>query len=119
MKWSGRRWPSTISAASARICRTRRCDRWCCATVSKRNEDNLALLKRVTAATLRAMAGRPDVGISYGAGEGDLRGNRVRLPNPAPRPVAHDVARLRGTADAAALLLRYHDVALHRRRMPA
>jgi cobaltochelatase CobT len=87
--------------------------------VSKRNEDNLAILKRVTAATLRAMAGRPDVGISYGAGEGDLRGNRVRLPNPAPRPMAQDVARLRGTADAAALLLRYHDVALHRRRTPA
>ncbi|MFO1153397.1 MAG: cobaltochelatase subunit CobT [Rhodospirillales bacterium] len=87
--------------------------------MSKRNEDNLALLKRVTSATLRAMAGRPDVGITYGAGEGDLRGNRVRLPNPLPRPAAQDVARLRGTADAAALLLRYHDAVLHRRRTPA
>ncbi len=87
--------------------------------MSKRNEDNQALLKRVTTAALRAVAGRADVGISYGAGEGDLRGNRVRLPNPAPRPLVQDVARLRGTADAAALLLRYHDAALHRRRTPA
>jgi cobaltochelatase CobT len=87
--------------------------------VPKRNEDNLALLKRVTAATLRAMAGRGDVGIAFGAGEGDLRGNRVRLPSPAPRPASQDVARLRGAADTAALLLRYHDAALHRRRMPA
>ncbi|MFO1128519.1 MAG: cobaltochelatase subunit CobT [Rhodospirillales bacterium] len=86
--------------------------------MSKRNEDSLALLKRVTAATLRAMAGRADVGISYGAGETGLRGNRVRLPNPTPRPAVQDVARLRGTADSAALLLRYHDANLHRRRTP-
>jgi cobaltochelatase CobT len=84
----------------------------------KRNEDTNNLLKRVTAAALRAVAGRADVGITYGGTEADVRGNRVRLPSPAARSGPADVARLRGAADALALLLRYHDSALHRRRMP-
>ena len=84
----------------------------------KRNEDSTTLLKRVTAAALRALAGRADVGITYGGNEADVRGNRVRMPNPAARSGPAEVARLRGTADALALLLRYHDDALHRRRMP-
>ena len=84
----------------------------------KRNEDANNLLKQVTSAALRALAGRSDVGISYGGNEADVRGNRVRMPSPAARCGQADVARLRGTADALALLLRYHDNALHRRRMP-
>ena len=84
----------------------------------KRNEDANNLLKRVTAAALRAIAGRGDVGITYGGNEADVRGNRVRMPNPAARSGPADVARLRGTADALALTLRYHDDAVHRRRMP-
>ena len=84
----------------------------------KRNDDTNDLLKRVTAATLRAVAGRGDVGITYGGNEADVRGNRVRLPSPAARSGPADVARLRGAADASALLLRYHDSTLHRRRMP-
>ena len=51
----------------------------------KRNEDAANLLKRVTAAALRAIAGRADVGITYGGNEADVRGNRVRMPNPAAR----------------------------------
>lgn len=86
---------------------------------TKKQEQAQALLKRVTSAALRAMAGRADVAISYGSGEVDLRGNRVRLPGVAGRPATQDVSRLRGAADAAALLLRYHDAALHQRRMPA
>ena len=84
----------------------------------KRNEDTNTLLKRVTAAALRAVAGRTDVGITYGGNEADVRGNRVRLPSPAARSGPAEVAWLRGAADASALLLRYHDSALHRRRMP-
>ena len=49
------------------------------------------------------------------------RSRCARQPGPPtalPRPGPADVARLRGAADALALLLRYHDSALHRRRMP-
>lgn len=84
----------------------------------KRQEDGSHLLKRVTAAALRAVAGRADVGITYGGNEADVRGNRVRLPSPAARAAAQDVARLRGSADALALLIRYHDTALHKKRSP-
>ena len=61
----------------------------------KRNEDSTTLLKRVTAAALRALAGRADVGITYGGNEADVRGNRVRMPNPAARSGPAEVARLR------------------------
>jgi cobaltochelatase, CobT subunit len=86
---------------------------------SKKQEQNVAMLKRVTAAALRALAGRSDVGISFGGNDADLRGNRVRLPSVTTRPTGSDVSRLRGAADTAALLLRYHDDTLHKRRMPA
>lgn len=85
---------------------------------SKRNEDASHLLKRVTAAALRAVAGRSDVSITYGGSEADVRGNKARLPSPAARVGAQEVARLRGSADALALLLRYHDAAMHKRRSP-
>ncbi len=84
----------------------------------KRSEETGQLLKRVTAATLRAVAGRADVGVTYGGNDADVRGNKVRLPSPAARVGAQDVARLRGSADALALLLRYHDAGLHKRRSP-
>jgi cobaltochelatase CobT len=84
-----------------------------------RKEDVGSLVKRVTAAAFRAVAGRGDVGITYASGEAELRGARVRLPNPTPRAHADELGRLRGNADAMALRLRFHDSAVHRRRLPA
>ncbi|MBK8176845.1 MAG: cobaltochelatase subunit CobT [Rhodospirillales bacterium] len=84
----------------------------------KDKEDAANLLKRVTSAALRAVAGRRDVAIAFGGNEAEVRGNRARLPNPAARCQPTDVARLRGSADALALILRYHDNVLHHRRMP-
>jgi cobaltochelatase CobT len=89
------------------------------AATAKRSEDAAALLKQVTSATLRAVSGRRDIGVTYGPGEADLRGTRAKLPTPPSRLGASDVSRLRGAADTLALLLRYHDAALHRRRSPA
>jgi len=87
-------------------------------TNKRASEDASNLLKRVTAAALRAVAGRGDIGITYGGTDSEVRGNRVRLPGPPARSGPAEIARLRGSADALALLLRYHDSALHRRRMP-
>ncbi|MBL8659649.1 MAG: cobaltochelatase subunit CobT [Rhodospirillales bacterium] len=83
------------------------------------DEDAGALVRRVTAATLKAVSGRDDVSVVYGAGEADLRGARVKLPTPASRTSRAEVARLRGLADNAALTLRYHDVGLHNRIGPS
>ena len=84
----------------------------------KHHEDTATLLKRLTAAALRAVAGRGDVGVAFAPGESDIRGNRVRLPSPTSQSNKPEIARLRGTADALALILRYHDDGLHRKRMP-
>ncbi len=84
-----------------------------------REEAPADLLRRTTTAAVRAIAGRGDLEVGYGAGAASVHGVEVRLPAP-PRNVAEaDLVRLRGTADAVALRFRYHDDRLHARRMPA
>jgi cobaltochelatase CobT len=79
-------------------------------------------VKRVTAATLKAIAGNSEVEISYSAGNEAkvaTSGATVRLPAPPDNTIsANDITRLRGAADAVALRLRYHDSKLHRRCRP-
>ena len=55
------------------------------------DEDTGGLVRRVTAATLKAVSGRGDVSVSYAAGEADLRGSRVKLPSPPSRVSRADV----------------------------
>jgi cobaltochelatase CobT len=76
------------------------------------------LVRRTTAATLKAMSGRTDLDVGFAAGQGSLRGAEVRLPAPPRTILPADLARLRGTADAVGLRLRYHDERLHAGRMP-
>ncbi|TVR99427.1 MAG: cobaltochelatase subunit CobT [Rhodospirillales bacterium] len=83
-----------------------------------RDEEAAALVKRVTAAALRAVGGQPNIGVTYAPGVGDIRGDRVRLPAPPSNMTTAELAYLRGASDALALLLRYHDSALHHRRAP-
>ena len=83
-----------------------------------RDEDGAALVKRVTAATLRGIGHRQELGVVYAPGSADIRGDRVRLPTPGAHITADDLSCLRGTADALALQVRYHDEGLHERRSP-
>jgi cobaltochelatase CobT len=85
----------------------------------QRDEDAGALVRRVTAATLKAVSGRSDVTVTFAAGEADLHGTRVKLPSPPSRTGRAEVARLRGLADNAALTLRYHDAGLHDKLVPS
>jgi cobaltochelatase CobT len=74
--------------------------------------------KRSTAATLRAIAEREDVTVTYAAEPPGLSGTKARLPLP-PRDLPADVAaQVRGAADAIGLRLRHHDPALHAKRLP-
>jgi cobaltochelatase CobT len=74
--------------------------------------------KRSTAATLRAIAEREDVTVTYAAEPPGLSGTKARLPLP-PRDLPADVAaQVRGAADAIGLRLRHHDPALHAKRAP-
>ncbi|HEX3862041.1 MAG TPA: cobaltochelatase subunit CobT [Stellaceae bacterium] len=76
------------------------------------------IFKRATAATLRAIAERDDLTIGFGPEPPGLAGTRVKLPNPARDLPAEEAAQLRGAADGLALRVRYHDAAVHTKRLP-
>ena len=76
-------------------------------------------VKRTTSSVLRAMAGRPDIAVSFAPGQAGVRGQQVRLPPPPRQPHQADIAKLRGAADAAGLRLRFHDEIAHQTLMPA
>ena len=76
------------------------------------------IFKRATAATLRAIAERDDLTIAFGPEAAGLSGTRVRLPNPPRDLPAEEAAQLRGAADSMALRMRYHDDAVHSKRVP-
>ena len=75
--------------------------------------------KRATAATVRAIAERDDVTVSYGVEPPGAAGARLRLPLPARDLNETEAGLVRGAADALALKLRYHDAAIHTKRAPA
>ena len=76
------------------------------------------IFKRATAAALRAIAERDDLTVGFGPEQPGLAGNRVKLPNPARDLPADEAAQLRGAADSLALRVRYHDAAVHAKRLP-
>ena len=76
------------------------------------------IFKRATASTLRAIAERDDLTVGFGPEPPGLSGTRVKLPNPARDLPAEEAAQLRGVADSMALRLRYHDDAVHSKRVP-
>ena len=86
---------------------------------SGHEESPTDLLKRATAATVRAIAGRGDLDVGYGVGPATVHGAEVRLSAPPRHILPADLVRLRGTSDAIALRYRYHDDRLHAGCMPA
>src|SRR5271154_6212410 len=76
------------------------------------------IFKRATAAPLRAIAERDDLTVAFGPEAAGASGTRIRLPNPPRDLPAEEAAQLRGAADSMALRLRYHDDAVHSRRVP-
>jgi cobaltochelatase CobT len=78
----------------------------------------LEAFRRVTAAALRAVAGKPAVVVGFAASGPRVEETQVTLPQPSRALPLEEAARLRGEADSAALRLRYHDAKLHRRRRP-
>ncbi|MGE4278418.1 MAG: cobaltochelatase subunit CobT [Magnetospirillum sp.] len=83
-----------------------------------REESPADTMKRATALALRAIAGRADLEVGYVAGAASVRGAEIKLPSPQKNLTEGDLVRLRGTADAVALRFRYHNDAVHAKRMP-
>ena len=82
------------------------------------NDSPIERFKQATAATVRAIAHREDVEVSFSNESPGLAGNRARVPIPARDLPQEDVAQVRGEADAQALKLRHHSAEIHNRNMP-
>jgi cobaltochelatase CobT len=85
----------------------------------KRRESPSEPLKRVLGLTVRAIAGDPEVEVTYGPAKPALEGKLVRLAEPSRVPSAAEIAVLRGWADSLALTAACHDDAVHRRLAPS
>jgi len=69
--------------------------------------------KRAVGTAVRALAGEPELEVSYSAEPSQLRGHKARLPLPSRNLPPHEVAVVRGAGDAAALRLAYHEGKVH------
>ena len=81
-------------------------------------ESPLERFKRVTAATVRAIAERDDVTVGFQPSGAGLAGSEVKLQPPARDLPLSEVQQARGEADSAALRLRYHSDKTHRDLRP-
>ena len=81
-------------------------------------EDKQETFKRVTTATIKAVARRSEAIVNFSPGVHSTSGNSVRLPTPSKKMTAEDIGQLRGLADSAALRMRYHDDILHTQLLP-
>ena len=82
------------------------------------DENSVENFRQVTAATMRAIAEREDIQLTFGS-EARIVGTNARLPAPPRDMKEGDVAHLRGEADALAFKLKFHDTDLHKKWSPA
>ena len=74
---------------------------------------------RAVAAAMRAVSRNPDLQVSFGRDTPGVSGAQARMSVPSHDLPADELASYRGTGDALALRLRYHDDQIHAQRMPA
>jgi cobaltochelatase CobT len=75
--------------------------------------------KKALAEATKAMAGQPDLTVAYSVDPSGYSRESLRLPQITRRMTRDEVMLARGTADAYALRLRFHDDATHRRYTPS
>ena len=74
--------------------------------------------KKALAETTKAMANEPELEVAFSVDPPGVSNRTMRLPQITRRMTREEVLLARGTADAYALRLRYHDDATHRRYAP-
>jgi cobaltochelatase CobT len=80
---------------------------------------NLDLFKTVISSAARAIARDPEVEVNFTPDNPHMAGKAIKVPSPSRGLPAEQVALARGFADASALKLRHHNIALHNRHAPA
>lgn len=76
-------------------------------------------LKDAVKSTMRAIAGEPELEVTYSADKPGLTGKQARLPAPTKVLRPEQVRQIRGLSDSMALRLRHHDARLHIRQQPS
>src|SRR5690242_13103539 len=84
----------------------------------KPSESPTEPFKRAVAGALRAIAGKPELEVTYAADRPLLTASKARLPEPPRKLSRKDVAITRGIADSIALRLACHDPDVHRANAP-
>jgi cobaltochelatase CobT len=74
--------------------------------------------KRALGAATKAIAGEPELEISFGGDVAGIVRDQVMLPSLPPKPKPRLIAKARGEADALALRLALHDKDVHAGNMP-
>ncbi|GGX68104.1 cobaltochelatase subunit CobT [Litorimonas cladophorae] len=74
--------------------------------------------KRALGAATKAIAGEPELEISFGGDVAGIVRDQVMLPSLPPKPKPRLIAKARGEADALALRLALHDKDIHSGNMP-
>jgi cobaltochelatase CobT len=87
-------------------------------TGSKRKEAPTEPLKRAIGLTVRAIAGHPDLEVTFAPGAPEVAAQHVQLPEPSRVPSQREIAVIRGWADSFALTAGCHDAKLHARLAP-
>ncbi len=85
---------------------------------ASRRDNPTEPFKQAVAGCMRAIAGDPELEVTYAADRSSLAGHQARLPEPARRLSAADVAVTRGLGDAIALRVACHNARIHRRLAP-
>jgi cobaltochelatase CobT len=81
--------------------------------------DTTAVFKTAMGAAVRAVAGKPELEVSFSADRPLLTSDKARLANLPRLPTRRDIAIARGQGDAMAMRLASHDPDIHRKRSPA
>jgi cobaltochelatase CobT len=87
--------------------------------MAKPNDGPIETFRQLTAATMRAVAHKPDLTVNFAPEGTAVRGTEARLPLPSRDLPADEVAVVRGEADSIALRFRHHDDAVHNKVQPA
>jgi cobaltochelatase CobT len=74
--------------------------------------------KRALSGAVRAIAGNPDVEVTFAAERPGLAAHRVRLPELPRKPSRRDLQVTRGLGDSLALRIACHNPAIHRAHSP-
>ena len=86
--------------------------------MSKSSDNPADPFKKALAEATKTMAQDVDLNVTYSVDPSGVSGDTMRLPQVSRRMSRDEVLLARGTADALALNLRYHDAKTHSKYVP-